>query len=115
MAKNSFDSLWKEYPFFKDLPFFECGIGWFDLIKELCEKLNAMKPGKSLKVVQVKEKFGGLRFYVEGVSEEKSEKVYKLIAEAEEKSFTTCEYCGKPGKQSGKNWVKTLCDNCRKK
>ncbi len=44
---------------------FECGDGWYDLIYDLCEKINLLIGDKNIKVtaVQVKEKFGGLRFY----------------------------------------------------
>jgi hypothetical protein len=44
---------------------FECGDGWYNLLIELCEKIECLTEGTSLQVVavQVKEKFGGLRFY----------------------------------------------------
>ncbi|MDP3792932.1 MAG: hypothetical protein Q8Q89_04375 [bacterium] len=92
---------------------FECGDGWFGLIKELCEKLRVLNL-KDFRVLQVKEKFGGLRFYVNCVELEKAEEAYRLIDEAESKSLTVCEECGKPGKPNKIGWIKTLCDNCRK-
>ena len=47
---------------------FECGDGWYDIIDNLCaniEKVCEQYKKKSIEViaVQVKEKFGGLRFY----------------------------------------------------
>ncbi|MBI2023543.1 hypothetical protein HYT01_03215 [Candidatus Giovannonibacteria bacterium] len=93
---------------------FECGDGWFPLIKELCEKLSALKL-KVFEVVQVKEKFGGLRFYPGGIELEKAEAVFKLIDEAEAISFTICEACGAPGKPNQQGWISTLCDPCRQK
>lgn len=58
-------------------------------------------------VVQVKEKFGGLRFYAHSYTEE----ARKLIDEAEDKSFTICETCGGEGKtQSPRGWLITMCD-----
>ena len=44
---------------------FECGDGWYDLIHNLCEKITLIIGNKNIKVTahQVKEKFGGLRFY----------------------------------------------------
>jgi len=44
---------------------FECGDGWYNLINELCETVTTLISNKNIKVVavQVKEKFGGLRFY----------------------------------------------------
>lgn len=34
------------------------------------------------------------------------------ITKAEEKSYETCEWCGKPGKRRGRGWIRTLCDEC---
>ena len=90
--------------------------GWFELIKDLCEKITATSIGVT--VVQVKEKFGGLRFYVnfnEDVSKEDVKQIYALITEAEEKSYTICEHCGKSGKlREDRRWLLTLCDECNK-
>jgi len=46
-----------------------CGDGWFTLLDDLCGDINHLIKGKDIEVVarQVKEKFGGLRFY-HGVS-----------------------------------------------
>ena len=47
----------------------DCGDGWLNLIDDLCEKLQSQtdKHGApQLEALQVKEKFGGLRFYVRG-------------------------------------------------
>jgi hypothetical protein len=43
----------------------ECGDGWYNLIDELCENVMTLIGDKDIKVTaaQVKEKFGGLRFY----------------------------------------------------
>lgn len=87
---------------------FECGDGWFELIKELSEKLE---PEAGVVAIQVKEKFGGLRFYLRGGA---PDRVWDLIDEAEEKSEVTCEVCGKPGTLRGGGWVRTLCDECDK-
>ena len=92
------------------------GDGWFELIKDLCEKITEMKVGVT--VVQVKEKFGGLRFYIdfnEGTSKEDIHKVYELISQAEDKAYTICEQCGKPGIiREDRHWILTLCDECNK-
>ncbi len=42
-----------------------CGDGWFQLIDKLCEDITNLIGDKDIKVIatQVKEKFGGLRFY----------------------------------------------------
>jgi hypothetical protein len=56
--------------------------------------------------VQVKEKFGGLRFYVQAATD----KHYNYISFAESMSYVTCEVCGSPGKRYTDGWHKTLCD-----
>jgi len=85
--------------------FFTIGLGWYPLVKKLIEDL--IKVGWDKQICQVKEKFGGLRFYVNSLSE----KGHKLISKAEEESFEICEECGEPGEiRSREYWVKTLCD-----
>jgi len=44
---------------------FECGDGWYHIIDFLCQAINSLIKDKDIKVIahQVKEKFGGLRFY----------------------------------------------------
>jgi hypothetical protein len=56
--------------------------------------------------VQVKEKFGGLRFYVQAATD----KHYSYITFAESMSYRTCEECGAPGKRYTDGWHTTLCD-----
>jgi len=58
---------------------------------------------------QVKEKFGGLRFYMTHGTEE----VYALISKAEALSCKTCEECGGPGEKRAGTWIRTLCINCK--
>jgi len=88
---------------------YECvGPGWRDILERLVKDLPAL--GWTGEVSQVKEKFGGLRFYCEGDGEHK---IYDRIFQAEDESFKTCEYCGAPGKTRGdRSWIKTLCDKC---
>jgi len=97
---------------------FTCGDGWYELIDKLSAALETeivkLKesgvPVEQLPVAaQVKEKFGGLRCYVDNATEE----MYKLIEAAEEKSFTICEDCGgAEGELRGGGWLRTLCDAC---
>ena len=69
-----------------------------------CEKYKASQP----RAAQVKEKFGGLRFYMTCGTDE----VYDLIGEAEALSYKTCEECGDTGSEKPTGWVRTLCDAC---
>lgn len=91
---------------------FSCSNGWHDIIRNLSAKLEALivkLPEEDRPyAVQVKEKFGGLRFYMTSESEEMRE----LINAAEEMSYKTCEVCGKPGESYGDGWIKTLCAMC---
>lgn len=76
---------------------FEIGDGWFDLIERLCARLQALSehPGSPQVVaVQVKEKFGSLRFYVEEANGEQM----AAIAAAERESKAICETCGTTGR-----------------
>lgn len=56
--------------------------------------------------VQVKEKYGTLRFYVDGATDAQ----YNYIDFAEILSGKTCEVCGKPGQTYYMGWNQTLCD-----
>lgn len=80
----------------------ECGPGW----KKLYEPLLELAKAEGVQVTQIKEKFGGLRFYIFGGSE----KLYAAIERAEAESLVTCEECGAAGTERGGGWVRTLCD-----
>jgi hypothetical protein len=55
---------------------------------------------------QVKEKFGGLRFYYNGGDDY----IDGMVRMAESWAANTCEVCGKPGKLRGGGWLYTACD-----
>ncbi len=87
----------------------ECRDGWYNLIDGLCSKI--LEVDSEVIAVQVKEKFGGLRFYIGGVKREVSEKIYSIIDEYEELSYKICEICGKVGKLNNEGyWLKTRCN-----
>jgi len=80
------------------------GKGWYKLIDDVYDFL----PSNSL-ILQVKEKFGGLRIYGYGLSHLE----FNFLDDIEEKSLTTCEKCGNSGVTSFVNgWWKTLCSEC---
>lgn len=85
----------------------ECGIGW----KHLYEPLIKMCEERNIKIEQIKEKFGTLRFYVDSAPDD----VYDAIDEAERKSEKTCELCGNPGILRNNVLLQTLCDDCHSK
>jgi hypothetical protein len=57
-------------------------------------------------IMQIKEKFGGLRFYINGGDAA----VENHIQFAEAMAGRTCEICGSPGEPRNDGWVKTLCE-----
>jgi hypothetical protein len=98
------DPFWSERPVWRGL---SVGDGWLDLIDQLINDLEAA--GEMPEIVQIKEKFGGLRFYVQGANEDQ----HNLINEAENTSLETCEECGKSGaSQTVEGWIQTLCESC---
>lgn len=90
----------------------DCDDGWYDLIDALCERLQSMtdyNPNNDrfpqIVATQVKEKFGGLRFYVRAASDYQD----GLISMAESLSYHICEVCGNPGKPNKSGWIRTTC------
>jgi hypothetical protein len=87
---------------------FQHGDGWFNLVWRLCEQIEEVVDEREqpFKVAQVKEKFGGLRFYVDFGNEA----IFALIATAEDESFHIYEVCGQPGRVRHGGHVQTKCD-----
>lgn len=99
------NGMYSNKPKITSCDFFDVQVGWYPLIKNLIDELINL--GWDKQVTQVKEKFGGLRFYINGGSDE----MYNKITEAEKLSHETCELCGKKGELRTKiRWFTTLCD-----
>lgn len=96
---------------------FEVGDGWYWLIDKLCAALqnhvdNCYPHPPQIVAEQVKEKFGGLRFYFSGGDEIHN----GMIDFAEYLSYQICEECGSTkdvGRTNG--WVSVLCRTCYNK
>lgn len=90
--------------------------GWTHLLESLCEYISRQEI--DVKVVQSKEKFGGLRVYTnieraEDVDERRVQQVFGAIQMAQEMSFHVCECCGSPGSlRDDGGWLKTRCSEC---
>ena len=88
-----------------DSGFFCVGNGWFGLIKTLINDLTDL--GWNKETTQVKEKFGGLRFYINAGSDE----IHERINQTEKESYKVCEKCGEDGElRTDIGWYFTLCD-----
>jgi len=93
----------------KDYAKASVGAGGHDLVEQLVDSL--FEVGWDGTLLYVKEKFGGLRFYIGCGTDE----VFEIIEDAEDKSITICEECGKPGSLRNDGWLVTRCDDCYKK
>lgn len=113
---------------------FDVGDGWFNIINQACrliqwhidqsrknthminqrrddclpifEWMENHEEVPQVTAVQVKEKFGTLRFYVDY----EDDYTQGVLAMAEAMSAVTCEICGNPGELRGGGWLCTLCD-----
>jgi hypothetical protein len=116
------DMMHTKYPKMFAEPYggFAIGPGWWKIIEVLCaniqshidwqnmqkEKFNRGNGCPQVVVRQIKEKFGGLRFYYDGGNEY----ISGLVSGAESWAESACEECGAPGEKRGGGWIKTLCD-----
>jgi len=82
----------------------------YKLVNKIEKKLKKENiPAPYVDIIQVKEKFGGLRFYINGGDDY----IYGMISLAEDMSYRTCEFCGSTkniGQTSG--WITTICKDC---
>lgn len=105
-------SIADELPWMEGVPkAVACAEGWDDLIRQLHNRLVGIDP--DYRVVQVKEKLGGLRYYIEpspGLDEMLCRRLTDVEYEAEAESFHICEVCGEPGELRLRGWHRTLCD-----
>jgi hypothetical protein len=101
---------------------FAIGKGWYHIIELLFAHIQShidwnnarnerypelcYKPIEQVVVEQIKEKFGGLRFYYRGGNDT----IAGMVAMAESFAEHTCETCGDIGKRRSGGWIRTLCD-----
>jgi len=105
----------------------EASTGWYDLIDTLCCRISNYVDWKQeqktkygngdgmeqVEVAQVKSKFAGLRYYIDGGDDY----VRGLVAMAEAMSYRICEECGSTkdvGRTRG-GWIRTACKECAEK
>lgn len=115
------------------------GAGWHPVVMRLMAEIDALLSDElatGFRLVQIKEKFGGLRFYFDlngrkdftldivGVGRfrvpdrdeddmppraPELDRIQALVRTAEEEASRTCEVCGKPGELVRGGWMQTLC------
>ena len=119
--KEDMEILQERYSDILKIDYIECDIGWFDILDKALSQMLMLccETGESIKIVQIKEKFGGLRIYydldpnadIDEVNEDFRDKIEEIIYNAENESYTTCEVCGEEGKPRKGGWIKTLCND----
>jgi len=119
MSDDQFAAFQQKYPkLFKEYPRsgFYLPKGWEKLVHNLCDILERAidrlpdEVREGVQCAQVKEKFGGLRFYMT----QETPYMSGAIAMAECTSFDICDECGKPGKTRSGGWIRVLCDRHHK-
>jgi hypothetical protein len=120
---NEYESFAKrmeeKYPAMFSIPYggFAVGKGWYPVLEALCDNIQNYTDWQNknhekhpvveqVVVEQIKEKFGGLRFYYQGGDDE----ISGMVRMAESWASVACEECGGIGKRRGGGWVRTLCD-----
>jgi hypothetical protein len=89
-----------------------CEEGWRDLLERACDRIEtALVEGNAIRVLEIKEKLGTLRFYWSGeLSSEAEAKVKEAIALAVARSACSCEICGAEGRLYNRGgWLATAC------
>lgn len=95
--------------------------GWYDLVDKLCSDIERTLGNEycpRVQVRQIKEKFGGLRVYIEFDEgdepnfDAQKQRVRELIHAAQAQAARTCERCGAPGEiREVRQWETALCEN----
>lgn len=104
-----------EFTWLDDLP-----NGWrkafgLQMVEELDKILRKANYQNEYRIAQIKEKYGGLRWYDNGVPATISVEYNKWLAKYEELSKHICLVCGEPGEiDYTQYWLMPLCDKHRK-
>jgi hypothetical protein len=107
---------------------FAVSAGWWPILEKLCDNIQSHIDSKNnlrsrllanneydhtipdqvsqVEVHQIKEKFGGLRFYYSGGDAE----ISGMVRMAESWAEIACEQCGAIGQRRSGGWIRTLCD-----
>ena len=83
----------------------------WDELKEILEKHNYLD---KFRFAQIKEKYGTLRLYYNGVPEEIYDEIEAWVSKYEKLSEEVCIQCGKPAKYMSLGWISYWCEDCAK-
>ena len=94
---------------------YQCDKGWYKHINKLIDDIVEVDRKQEVRIQQIKEKFGSLRFYYMCTNDNVKNHVDILIYNCQRELLTICETCGsKKGKQTIiKNRKRILCDKCK--
>ena len=109
MSPELSQQLRARYPsIFEHVPTLSCRDGWFDLIDTLCATLQNVtrQGGPQVVASDVKEKYGALSFYTNGINDEQDGMIQFAVTMSER----ICEVCGNRGQRRGDGWITTRCD-----
>lgn len=117
LTEQEKNELAKEYPFLVSESEFnhidDVPSGWLNIVKEFLPKLKARLIGidflKDYKIMQIKEKFGFIRWY----DNTADDSIMNLIQELEQKSEKTCIICGEPATYVSLGWISPYCTECK--
>lgn len=106
------DEIDYEHTWWDDIP-----EGWAKAFGEqMCDELlEILKEGDYVdeyQIIQIKEKYGMLRIYSNGVPENISDKHHEWLRKYEELSEKTCINCGAPAVCMTKGWIMPVCQSC---
>lgn len=88
----------------------EVPVGWHDLVRDTHKQIIKVDP--EYRIRQIKEKFGGLRYYYEASRSHVIAEIERVVKTSEVAASIICQNCGKVGASLGvKNgWYATLCE-----
>lgn len=92
--------------------------GWYiafgrEMIKELNKILVKYDLVEKYRIIQIKEKYGSLRWYDNGVSEDAYIDYRKWLDKYEKLSKKICIKCGRNATHFSEGWVLPLCNECK--
>lgn len=127
MSPELEDQLHDKYPkIFKRKIGLGCDDGWYNIIDTLCKNIQHYldyklrdfkneeeKEALQVVAVQIKEKWGSLRFYYDGSCDD--DYISGLVRMSEAFSVKTCEICGNKSEVQTKGWIRNVCNSCNQK